>query len=261
MPRSGSVIVLYDMTKEKLGIDISKLNPGSHTKAYVECRECGEVFTREFRNISQPHACPTHIILNGHKYKWCDGCSTQLPYSSFVTDESRYDGLSNICIQCSNGHACVKRTDTSDVRPAHYARLEYKLLSENGKIPFRKKTFDAGYDVFSAVRVSIEPGGHAKINTDIIISPPDGYYFTIEGRSSLGVKGVVPFRGIIDGTYQGPLLVTLINTSDVEYIVEVGDRIAQIIIHKVINADFTEVQEFSPVQDGRSTDGFGSSGK
>lgn len=144
---------------------------------------------------------------------------------------------------------------------APYTRLECKKLSPNATIPTRKRTLDAGFDISSAVSTVIPPNSGATINTDIVVSAPEGFYYTIEGRSSLGIKGIVPFRGIIDSTYQGQLLVKLFNHSNEPYRVEMGDRIAQLILHPIVHADCIEVEEFTPVASGRSTAGFGSSGR
>ena len=75
------------------------------------------------------------------------------------------------------------------------------------------------------------------------------------------MRGITPNRGIIDATYCGEVIVSLVNISDEEYKVAVGDRIAQIILHKCYDAEFFVVDEFSPSYNKRGTAGFGSSGK
>ncbi len=142
-----------------------------------------------------------------------------------------------------------------------YVRLESKIIHEDGRLPFRKRTTDAGYDVYSAVDVTIPPRSNMSIDTGIIVSPPDGTYYSIEGRSSLWSKGIVPCTGIIDGTYQGPLKVVLINYTDEPYNVMKGDRIAQLILHQILHGDFAIVDEFSPIDNARGDQGFGSSGR
>jgi len=142
-----------------------------------------------------------------------------------------------------------------------YVRLEAKVTNPNGKLPFRKRTSDAGYDVASIERVTIAPHSVANVDTGIIISPPDGMYYSIEGRSSLWLKGIMPLRGIVDGTYQGELMVAIANNSDHSYTIEPGDRIAQLVLHEVVHADIVEVAEFSKHDGGRAVDGFGSSGR
>jgi dUTP pyrophosphatase len=142
-----------------------------------------------------------------------------------------------------------------------YIRLETKIVKEGGQLPFRKRTSDAGYDVHSVEEIVIQPGTSASVDTGIIVSPPDGAYYTIEGRSSVFVAGVTPYRGIIDGTYQGPLKIILMNNSITPYIVSRGDRIAQLVLHPIVNGDFIVVDAFTPVENGRMDSGWGSSGK
>ena len=142
-----------------------------------------------------------------------------------------------------------------------YARVEIKIVHRDGQFPFRKRATDAGYDVAAISRTTIEPHSVVNVDTGIIVSPPEGVYFSVEGRSSLWRIGIVPFRGIIDATYQGPLMVAIVNNSPNQYTIEAGDRIAQLILHETINADFMAVAEFSQYDGGRTTEGFGSSGR
>lgn len=140
-------------------------------------------------------------------------------------------------------------------------RLEYKKISESAKLPFRKRETDAGWDLYSTVEMLVPAHGTATINTGIIISSPPGWHYTIEGRSGLGMNGIVPFRGIIDSSYTGEVLVQMINNTNSPYHIQIGDRIAQIILHKTVPVEFVEVDEFSPEYNLRGTAGFGASGR
>jgi len=142
-----------------------------------------------------------------------------------------------------------------------YVRLETKIVDKLGQLPFRKRTSDAGYDVHSVEQITIDPHTSAAVDTGIIVSPPEGAYYTIEGRSSVFAAGVTPYRGIIDGTYQGPLKVILMNNSSQPYNVHEGDRIAQLVLHPIVHGDFVVVEQFTPVENGRMGSGWGSSGK
>lgn len=146
-------------------------------------------------------------------------------------------------------------------RSTHNVRMEFKKLHPDGKLPFRTRTTDAGHDIASIEDVIIPPHTTLNLHTGISIAPPDGFYYTVEGRSSLWSKGIVPCRGIIDGGYTGEVLVAISNISNEPYQVHKGDRIAQIIIHKIIDVDFVEVNEFGPEYNFRSNNGFGSTGR
>lgn len=140
-------------------------------------------------------------------------------------------------------------------------RMECKLIHPDAKVPFRKRTTDAGHDIYSIEKAIIPARGTNNIHTGIIVSCPEGFYYTIEGRSSMWMKGVTPFHGIIDATYCGELMIALMNITDVDYQIEKFDRIAQIIPQKCWDIDFTVVQDFGPEYNQRGIEGFGSSGR
>ncbi len=81
-------------------------------------------------------------------------------------------------------------------------------------------------------------------------------------RSGLGIKGILPANvlGLIDSDYQGELMVYLKNHGDENFIVESGDRIAQLVIMPVESVYFSIVSEFSHITD-RGEGGFGSTGE
>lgn len=149
----------------------------------------------------------------------------------------------------------------SQIMESFAIRVEMKRLHPDAIVPIRKRSTDAGYDVAAIHDATIKPHGVVNVDTGLAVSPPIGTYCTVEGRSSLWSRGIVPCRGIIDGTYEGPLMVALLNGSDSTYQVKKGDRIAQLVFHRIIHADFTAIEEFSPTYDGRGAAGFGSTGR
>lgn len=140
-------------------------------------------------------------------------------------------------------------------------RMETQLIHEDSKTPYRKRSTDAGYDLYSIEDNDLQPGRATIIHTGIKISCPPGFYYTIEGRSSLWSRGIFPNRGIIDATFTDEIVVSLVNTNAEVFKISKGERIAQIILHRQYNADFVEVDQFSPMYDQRGTAGFGSSGR
>lgn len=140
-------------------------------------------------------------------------------------------------------------------------RLEFKKVHPDAQVPWRKRETDAGYDIASIHDAIVLPHSTANIKTGIKVACPPGYFYAVEGRSSMWKMGIAPYRGIIDSTFNGDLELTLYNISDVPYQVMKGDRVAQIIIYPMIHAEFTEVVLFSPDYDRRGSDGFGSSGR
>jgi dUTP pyrophosphatase len=140
-------------------------------------------------------------------------------------------------------------------------RLECLLVHPDARLPLRKRVTDAGHDIASVVDIVVPPHGAVNVDTGIIVVAPEGWYLTVEGRSSMWMRGVAPFRGVIDGGYTGGLMVAMMNVSDNSYQIQKGDRIAQIILHKIQHFDLAVVNSLSPEYCIRGTNGFGSSGR
>ena len=139
---------------------------------------------------------------------------------------------------------------------------ECMLLEPDALVPYRKRPTDAGYDIFAIHDGIIEAKRSAKIRTGIAIAVKRGSFYTIEGRSGLGTEeDLVPFRGIIDATYCGELVVKMFNFSDKDYYYKKLERIAQIVYSHQVDANHHHVDKFSEEYNIRGTSGFGSSGK
>lgn len=139
--------------------------------------------------------------------------------------------------------------------------LEVRLIHEYAKLPYRKRGTDVGYDIYTIEDKVLPAKCATLVRTGIQIAAPPGYYYTIEGRSSLWGRGVFPNRGIIDSTFCGEVVVSLVNVNDGPFEIKTGDRIAQIILAKQYDADFKLVTEFSALYNQRGEEGFGSSGR
>jgi dUTP pyrophosphatase len=121
----------------------------------------------------------------------------------------------------------------------------------------------AGLDLRSCDNAMIYPGETVQFPMGYSIYIGD---HTLAGfimpRSGLGVKGILPANvlGLIDSDYQGELIVYLKNYSHNEFLVQNGDRIAQLVFMPVEHVMFSSVLEFSHVTE-RGTGGFGSTGE
>jgi dUTP pyrophosphatase len=144
--------------------------------------------------------------------------------------------------------------------------IEIKLLDSSARIPLCQVADSAGYDLHASIaenedNIIISPGGRALIKTNIALSIPKGYYGKICPRSGLAVKqGIDVGAGIIDSGYHNEIRVLLFNFGQNNFIINDGDRIAQLIIMKHEVVDFTPVAEFSSSSE-RGLQGFGSTGK
>lgn len=155
----------------------------------------------------------------------------------------------------------VFQSESNCGRP-RMVRAECAILRPGAIPPIRKRPTDAGYDIISHVDIELPPRGNVDVATGYAISVQRGYYFTVEGRSGLGVKfRIVPFTGTIDACYVGELWVMLTNNSDETFSIRRGDRIAQLIVKEQIDLDIVLVTEFSDEYKSRGTAGFGSSGR
>jgi dUTP pyrophosphatase len=136
----------------------------------------------------------------------------------------------------------------------------FKKLDPKAILPSRNNISDAGADLRSIENITIPPLSRALINTGLSLEIPYGFYGRIAPRSGLAVKhGIDVLAGVIDSSYRGPLGIVLYNTDkDKEFVINIGDRIAQIIFEQHWNFKMEEVADLSDTI--RSNNGFGSSG-
>ena len=138
--------------------------------------------------------------------------------------------------------------------------MRVKLLNEKSKIPCRVHTTDAGADLFSIEDCIVNPSERKLISTGISLEIPEGYYGRIAPRSGLAAKnGIDVLAGVLDSSYRGEVKVILFNTSDENFEIKVGDRIAQLIVEKHYNFEFEVVDNLEETT--RGSGGFGSTGK
>ncbi|XP_072987787.1 deoxyuridine 5'-triphosphate nucleotidohydrolase-like [Typha latifolia] len=137
--------------------------------------------------------------------------------------------------------------------------LRVKKLSQNAILPSRASPLSAGYDLSSAVETTVPARGKALVPTDLSISIPEGTYARIAPRSGLAWKHSIDVgAGVIDADYRGPVGVILFNHSDVDFEVKPGDRIAQMIVERIMTPEVVEVLDLDSTMRGEG--GFGSTG-
>lgn len=139
--------------------------------------------------------------------------------------------------------------------------FQVRLVHPQAKLPFKARETDAGYDIYSVEDVEIRPLTYREVDTGIQLACPIGWYYTIDGRSSLHRAGIVASRGIIDATYNGTIFVQLYNKNSSTYHIKSGDRIAQFTVHRVHEVYFETVTDFSDQYNIRGDMGFGSTGR
>ncbi|MFX0087546.1 MAG: dUTP diphosphatase, partial [Candidatus Hodarchaeota archaeon] len=101
-------------------------------------------------------------------------------------------------------------------------------------------------------------GSTIIIHTGISMEIPKGYYGQIQSRSSIASKGIFVTGGVIDSGYRGEIMIISNNFSSRDYRIKKGERVAQIVFHKVTHFDIVEVKILDEENDRGG--GFGSSG-
>lgn len=129
-------------------------------------------------------------------------------------------------------------------------------------LPQYARPSDAGADLVATTDVTLPPGERAVVGTGIAIALPEGYAAFVHPRSGLAARvglSVVNTPGTIDAGYRGEIRVCLVN-HDLREPVELrrGDRIAQLVIQRVEQADFRVVEELP--DSARGAGGYGSTG-
>lgn len=149
-------------------------------------------------------------------------------------------------------------------RPAIKLRILDPRVGREFPLPQHATAGSAGMDLRACIdaRLTLEPGAAELIPTgiSIYIADPD-LAAVLLPRSGLGHKsGIVlgNLVGLIDSDYQGPLMVSLWNRSAAPFVINPGDRIAQMVFVPVARVEFEIVEDFSATV--RGDGGFGSSG-
>jgi dUTP pyrophosphatase len=142
--------------------------------------------------------------------------------------------------------------------------VKIKKLNEDFVMPLKATEFSSGFDLYANIKekIMIKPLERKLINSGMIMEIPNGYEGQIRPRSSLALKNgvtVLNSPGTIDCDYRGEVKILLINLSPDEFVIQSGDRIAQIVFTKVSDVKILEMDSFQDTV--RGDGGFGSTGK
>jgi len=144
--------------------------------------------------------------------------------------------------------------------------IEISLLDGAATVPAYATSGDAGCDLVAIESVRLEPrGGRGVVRTGVALAIPEGFAGFIQPRSGLALRhGVTCLNtpGLIDSGYRGEIKVLLINTDPTAaFEIAPGERIAQLVIQKVEQAEFAVVAPGTLSSTERGTQGFGSTGR
>lgn len=137
-----------------------------------------------------------------------------------------------------------------------------KRLNPNSIIPTYMTKGSSGMDLYSAEEKIIPPGKWEVISTGIAVEIPYGYEGEVRSRSGLAKNYgifVLNSPGTIDSDYRGEVKVILMNLGNEPFKVNIGDRIAQLVISPITRVEIFEVEELSNTE--RNDGGFGHTGR
>jgi len=133
--------------------------------------------------------------------------------------------------------------------------------SEGLPLPSRATEGSAGFDIASAEAGELAPGARRLFPTGFAVAIPPGHEIQIRPRSGLALRHGITLPNTpatIDSDYRGELKIALINLGEAPFQVERGMRIAQLVVARVLPAEFALVSTLP--QTGRGEGGFGSTG-
>jgi dUTP pyrophosphatase len=139
--------------------------------------------------------------------------------------------------------------------------VKIKLTHPDAKLPVYAKEGDAGADVFAVEKVLIPNGATRIVDLGLSIQLSPGWEMQVRSRSGNAFKGLVVANspGTIDSGYRGPCKAILHNQSGGDWLVNVGDKVAQFVLKQSPVAEYIQVDELESSE--RGAGGFGSTGK
>ena len=143
-------------------------------------------------------------------------------------------------------------------------KIKVKKLNENAILPTYGSASAAGADLYNLPGADVVIPAHetVMVHTGLAMEIPEGYAGFLFARSGIASKrGLAPANkvGVIDSDYRGEFMVALHNHSNVDATIAGGERIAQICILPVLQAEFLVAEELG--ETARGEGGFGSTGK
>jgi dUTP pyrophosphatase len=139
--------------------------------------------------------------------------------------------------------------------------LKIKKLSESAVIPEYKTDGASGMDLSSTERVTLMPFERKLVPTGLAIQLEQGFEAQLRPRSGTSIKHgltLVNCVGTIDSDYTGEIFIPMINLSSTPYTIEIGERVAQMVVARYTSVGVKIVDELDETE--RGSGGFGSTG-
>ena len=141
--------------------------------------------------------------------------------------------------------------------------MKMRIVSKSGRVPDYATDGSAGFDISAYLDepMTLKAGARALVPTGLYFEVPEGYEAQVRARSGLAIKhgiGLVNGIGTVDSDYRGEIRVPMINWSDEDFVINDGDRIAQVIITSYEKVSIELVEDLSETERGEG--GFGHTG-
>ncbi len=141
--------------------------------------------------------------------------------------------------------------------------INMKIVSKSGRVPAYATEGSAGFDISAYLPepMTLKAGERALVPTGLFFEVPEGYEAQVRARSGLAIKhgiGLVNGTGTVDSDYRGEIRVPMINWSDEDFVINDGDRIAQVVITSYEKVDIEIADNISDTE--RGSGGFGHTG-
>lgn len=137
--------------------------------------------------------------------------------------------------------------------------VKIKLLSGTAKYPTKGSMNAAGFDLYAAQTQIIQPRCRALVLTDLALQIPLGLYGRLAPRSGLAwLRGIDISAGVVDPDFTGNVGVLMVNNGNEPFVVNIYDKICQIIFEKISTPMLEMVEDLDKTE--RGARGFGSSG-
>lgn len=142
--------------------------------------------------------------------------------------------------------------------------LGIKLINNDVKMPSYAYPSDSGFDLCSTIEKTIPPLGRALIPTGVQLSIPDDCEIQVRPKSGLALNSgltVLNTPGTVDSGYNGEIKVIVFNTTNQEFYVTKGMKIAQAVLCPVFTGKYVRLEQLDNIENkDRNDNGFGSTG-
>lgn len=132
------------------------------------------------------------------------------------------------------------------------------MLDPGAKMPTRAHSTDAGLDLYAMEDKEVPAYGSAVFDTGVHVAIPEGYVGDVKSKSGLMVKQDIVTDGTVDCGYTGSIVVKLFNYSPIRRDIKAGQKIAQLVIKRILTPELEVVDSMEETE--RGTGGFGSTG-